>query len=473
MAREILGPFLTLDKIDDAQMHLAAIFVAGEETEVPPIVSAGMPFEPKALARVADQVVWCVRFTVRSDADSSYSWYGTTYALSSDVSADLRIAFASCNGEEHGDLERDPEERNAMWARLCQQHEAAPFSLLLHGGDQIYADEATKGHALSQGWPKQIPSDATPEALDDLRSHLRQRFFERYTALLSDRHYAWLCARVPSLCQWDDHDICDGWGSLPRKATSSTVGQVLFSVAKEMALLFQHGAVAGDLPARFHSRDATHLGWHVTVGDLSIVAPDLRSQRGRRQVMGLEGWLMMEEVARNSAASRTFLMSSVPLLGPRLSLLESLMLIVPFIQKYEDDLRDQWQSRAHREAWKRMLTLLVGMVSCERSVTVLSGEIHLATRATMAVAPGRVLHQLVASGVTHRPPPKIWARVLGALATLGQSPLARHPIVIERIPGQSTRYVAERNVLLLERQGGVWQASWVFETQGETARLAL
>ena len=28
---------------------------------------------------------------------------------------------------------------------------------------------------------------------------------------------------------------------------------------------------------------------------------------------------------------------------------------VPGAQKYEDDLRDQWQSHAHREEWRRVL----------------------------------------------------------------------------------------------------------------------
>jgi hypothetical protein len=167
-------------------------------------------------------------------------------------------------------------------------------------------------------------------------------------------------------------------------------------------------------------------------------------------------------------------MSSVPLLGPRLSLLEMMMVVIPKMQKYEDDLRDQWQSRAHRDEWRRMLRLARDLAQRDgHNLTAVSGEIHLATRATMDLGSGLMLHQLVASGIAHRSPPKGWARVLGALAWLGEDPLPDHPIRVERLPGQATRYVAERNFLLLERSAGAWSARWNLESSGMTPALAL
>ncbi len=473
MKPAILGPFLTLDDISDGAMHLAAVFVAGEGTDIPAIRAGGQEFQAEELARVDETTIQRVRFKVPADAPSSYQWAGEDFELAGGLDGDLRIAFASCNGEEHGDLDRDPGERNAMWARLCQQHTDAPFSILLHGGDQIYADEATKGHALSDDWPEHIPKDPSRAELAELRQHLRRGFLERYTALLQDQHYAWLSARVPSLAQWDDHDICDGWGSLPRSRTYSPVGQLLFDVAREMALLFQHGAVDGDLPPRFQDPAGTHLGWVVDAPDLRLLAPDLRSERTRRQVMGEGGWKMMEAVAERAAPARTLLLSSVPLLGPRLSVFETLMVLIPKMQKYEDDLRDQWQSRAHRAEWQRMLRLVCQMIGPEAELTALSGEIHLATRATMSAGQGRLLHQLVASGIAHRPPPKNWARLLGALASFGENPLPDQKISIERIPGQAGRYVADRNALLLTRKDGAWSAVWDFERSGLSGKLPL
>ncbi|MEL7348829.1 MAG: alkaline phosphatase D family protein [Pseudomonadota bacterium] len=470
----LVGPILMLDDVDGATCRLSAIFIARHPATVPPLSVEGTIHEAEHLLGFADHAVYRIRFTVPADRPSSYTWNGETFDLASDFRADLRLAFVSCNGEEHGDLAREGGERNAMWARLATQHREAPFALLLHGGDQIYADEATKGHPLSEHWPDRLPRDPSRADLASLREHLRERFLERYLAIYAAPEIAWLLARVPSLMQWDDHDICDGWGSLQRSRTYSPVGQVLFAVARETALALQHGSVEGDLPSRFGDPAGNHLGWCVEAPGLRILAPDLRSERTRRNIMGPAGWAFVEDVCAGPPVPQTLLMSSVPLLGPRLSILETLMVMVPTMQKYEDDLRDQWQSRAHRQEWRRMLGLLRDMVGSTGSeVTTLSGEIHLATQAEMALGEGRMLHQLVASGIAHRAPPKAWARALGTIASLGENPLEGHPIRIKPLPGQRGRYVAERNALMLERGAAGWHARWDLEISGLTEALPL
>ncbi len=72
------------------------------------------------------------------------------------------------------------------------------------------------------------------------------------------------------------------------------------------------------------------------------------------------------------------------MLGPRLSILETLMVVIPKMQKYEDDLRDQWQRRAHRASWQRTLRAMLRMHETDgQDATVISGVIHLAARAEM------------------------------------------------------------------------------------------
>lgn len=470
----ILGPALIVDHLTPDAVQLAALFLAPGRTLPAPIRANGQDFDPELLAQYDGDALYRVRFSLPIKPGGQYQWSGQTYDVATDFAADMRIAYVSCNGEEHGDLARAGDERNAMWARLCADHQHSPFSLLLHGGDQVYADEVTHGHALSQDWPDKLPRDPSRADLETLRHHLRQRFMERYRAIFRAPEYAWIAARVPSLMQWDDHDICDGWGSLKRSRTYSPVGQVLFDCAREAALLFQHACRDGALSPRFSDAKGRHLGWKVEFPGLRILAPDLRSERTRRAVMGDHGWQVMEEEASRAFSGRTLLMSSVPLLGPRLSLLEMLMVLTPRMQKYEDDLRDQWQSRAHRGSWRRMLRLVQTIAApSDQEITALSGEIHLATRAEMQLKRGEVLHQLVASGISHRAPPTAWARFLGTLATLGEAPLPGHPIRIRRIPGKLGRYVAERNYLTLLREGKQWQASWEFEQTGTTPRLPL
>ena len=470
----ITGPILFLDDITDTSVEIAALFIAPKGVPIPDLRVDGTSVPATVLADYDAARVWRARLSLALGSTAGYAWNGTDYPVCCDYAGDPRIAYVSCNGEEVGDLLREGSERNAMWARLRDDHRAQGFVLLLHGGDQVYAAEVTEGHPLSKDWPDHVPSDPSRADLAELRAHLREAFFRRYAALHAAPEFAWLAARVPSLMQWDDHDICDGWGSLPSSRTHSAVGQALFAVARESFLVFQQAAVEGDLPGRFADREGHHLGWTVRTGGLRILAPDLRSERSRRAVMGQGGWSMMEEEARRTDPGHCFLLSSVPLLGPRLSILEALMVMVPSMQKYEDDLRDQWQSRAHRGEWRRMLRLARAMALAEgQSLTVVSGEIHLATRASMALGSGRRLQQLVASGIAHRAPPRAWARALGALSWLGESPLRGHPIRIERPPGQATRYVAERNYLRLERRAGAWSARWEFEASGTTPPLAL
>ena len=472
--RTPVGPVLVLDDVSDGALHLSALFVIAKDEQPPPVVAPDGEAPAVLLSGYDHAAVWRARFTLPADRPSAYSWNDTTYEVASDIGGDLRLAYVSCNGEETGDMDREGSERNAMWNRLRDEHRRRPFALMLHGGDQIYADELTEGHELSRDWPERIPRDPSRAALADLGHHLRERFFERYCALYSAPQFAWLAARVPSLMQWDDHDICDGWGSLRRTRTCSPVGQKLFAVARESCLVFQHAASDGDLPARFSNLAGQHLGWAIHGPGLRILAPDMRSERTRRQIMGTGGWAMMEAEAKREVHGRTLLMSSVPLLGPRLSLLETVMVLIPRMQKYEDDLRDQWQSRAHRDEWRRMLRLVGNLAGKDgHDITSISGEIHLATRAVMEFGDGLHLNQLVASGITHRAPPRGWARFLGALSWLGEDPLPEYPIRIERLPGQANRYVAERNYLILERTGGQWNARWDLEKSGMTPPLAL
>lgn len=469
-----IGPILFLDHIEAGASALSALFIT-EKGDRPAPIAIGAEFIPaEPIAEYQSATVWRARFSIPIDRSTIYAWQGASYEIAFRLEGDLRLAYMSCNGEETGDLEREGSERNIMWARLLEEHQRQPFALLLHGGDQIYADEATSDHPLSKDWPDSTEPDPSAEELSDLRQHLREKFFERYATIYGAPQFAWLAARVPSLMQWDDHDICDGWGSLPDKVTASPVRQTLFDVARESFLVFQHAAVDGDLPRRFADPTGGHLGWTIHAPDLRILGPDLRSERNRHDILGPGGWAMMDKEGTRPFQGHTLLLSSVPLLGPRLSLLELVMQAIPRMQRYEDDLRDQWQSRSHREEWRRMLRLVRDMARHDgHDLTAISGEIHLATRAVMDLGDSLHLNQLVASGIAHRPPPKAWARFLGVLAALGEDPLPAHPISIKPLPGQSARYAAERNYLLLERREGDWSARWDLETSGMTPPLAL
>ncbi|SFD68580.1 alkaline phosphatase D family protein [Roseivivax sediminis] len=463
------GPVLILRAVEPSHIRLAAMICRDDAAEPAPLRAGGADHAPVRLAEIDGRCLWRYDFELPRGGRPDYSLDGRTYRVATDYD-DLRIGFVSCNGEEDGDLDRDAEERNVMWRRLADTNETAPYHLLLHGGDQVYADEVTKGHRLSEDWPDDVPQAATPEALADLEAHLRRRFLDRYDATYSAPGFARIAAEVPSLMMWDDHDICDGWGSLG-EVEGTAVGQTLFGCAREAFLLYQHAATDADVSELFLDPEGRSLSWRRDLPGVTILAPDLRSERTRERILGPAGWAAFTETCEDVEA-RVVLVSSVPLLGPRLSLIERAMRLTRRMEKYEDDLRDQWQSYAHRKEWVRMLRQVLALEDRGHRVVAISGEIHLATRAELA-ADATPVHQLVASGISHRAPPKLWALFLGTLARLGEAPIQKHPIRIRPLPGQRHNYTAERNYLTLAREGGEWRASWALEKSGDTPWLSV
>ncbi|PZX16520.1 PhoD-like phosphatase [Palleronia aestuarii] len=467
------GPVLFLRAVEPASVRLAATVIRPEGEAAPVLATADGEIAAEMIHSAAGVVVWRYEFALPVAPDTGFTLDGTPHPVATELGGDLRIAYVACNGQEHGDLDRPVASRNAMWRRLVEQHAAEPFHLLLHGGDQIYADEVTNAHPLARDWPERWPERLDDAQEAEIAEALGQAFFLRYAVQQAQGGYGEALASIPSLAMWDDHDICDGWGSLRPEALDSPLGVLLFKAARDAFLLFQFGCRPDEVPEICVSREGPSLDWALKLPGLDIVAPDLRSTRRPDRVMDQNAWRDLDTVLGNAGPGRVLVMSSVPALGPRLSLVERVMRLTKRMERYEDDLRDQWQSYAHREEWKRFLAALVAVDDrAETDVTVLSGEIHLATRGTMKVEDG-VLHQLVASGISHPAPHRAYAFGLAALARLGEGPLADHPIRMKPLPGKRTIYTAERNYLVLTRTEEEWTACWELEKSGPTPPMSI
>jgi len=465
--KDIIGPLLVSRGISGAS-HLLTVLVGVPDGQDCPTLCVD-PGGEAILATLVDQmadlegVVWCFwryRFDIGLTG-GAYVLDGVRLEVAGCEDA-VSIAYVSCNGKETGDFARPSDERDAMWRRLADQHSASPFGLMLSGGDQIYADAGLEAHADLSAW-HEAPTREKAKFLPSAESEaaLVAFFLDRWTRTLAADGAAEVYATVPGLAMWDDHDIFDGWGSRPPIVQECPMGQMIFRVARRFFNLFQAGG---------EECERVTLSYGRQYPGFRVVAPDLRSERQRRQVMGTQGWAIFEEEMAEAPNDYCIVMSSVPALGPRLSLLEGLHRIVPGMQKYEDDLRDQWQSRAHRDEWRRFLRVVVA----RQSVTVVSGEIHLATRGEIRRPDGTIVHQLTASGISHPPPPRGFARALGWLAWLGEAPIKELPIHLLPLPGTRSIYTDERNYLLLQRDmAGEWTACWELEETGTTPPLAL
>ncbi|WP_285293673.1 alkaline phosphatase D family protein [Aureimonas altamirensis] len=472
----VAGPVLYARGADRTAAHVTVLVVTREGEAAPRVAAAGQEDAMAVAAQLEGHVVWMRDIALPAGDAADYAVNGTSYRVRTDLGGSLRIGFVSCNGQENGDEDREHEHRDVMWRRLLTEHRERPFALLLHGGDQLYADEAVESHPAISAWAKDEPARRAQEPFTpEMEAALRGYFFRRYLDTLTQAAAAPLYATVPSLMIWDDHDIFDGWGSHPDALQQSPIAQGIFRVAREMFILFQVGGVEGSLPRTCLEPSGATMTQSAHFPGFSVCLPDLRSERSPDRVMGPAGWAAFERALADCPhGDAILLVSSVPALGPRLSLVESILDRMPRAQKYEDDLRDQWQSRSHRAEWRRFLTLLEAKaVQGSRPLTVISGEIHLATRAEMRLEDGSTMHQLVASGITHPKPPAAFPLALSLLSRVGESPLRGRPIKVFPLPGRRMPYIADRNYLVVTRRDGRWSAEWELEETGRTPALPL
>jgi len=474
---ETIGPVLLVRGANERQCRLSAIVITLDHLSPPVLVpEEGQIITPVQLHSQFGRTVWRYDFDLPARENATYRLGDAVFPVHADFSGDVRIAYVSCNGQEHADTDRPAVERNAMWRRLAEEHARTPFGLLLQGGDQLYADEVFQSHPALARWAAKARVEMTEQSFSaDMSTAAESHYFNRYLTLLAQPDIAHLNARVPSLMMWDDHDIFDGWGSIPEKLLDDQVGRGLFNVARRMFMLFQVGATLEKPAISQETSELRSLTQVVRFPRFSVVAPDLRSERRPTQVMGPFGWAAFERaLLATNRDDRILLMSSVPLLGPRLSWIEKFLHVLPGVQKYEDDMLDQWQSRSHRAEWRRMLEALqLRAIEGRIAVTVLSGEIHLATRGEMAFTDGTIMHQLVASGIAHPPPPRLYARALGYLAMMGESVLPGQPVRLKPLPGHKHIYTAERNYVVVMRRSEKWSAEWDLEVCGRTPAMLL
>lgn len=409
-----LGPILGLE---NETLYSVCFLLIGEQEEAPKLHIDDKSYDAHILQSEDWGVWWRVKFPVKVKPQGYYLNYRLEcedkqitdsrgrsrwqfYLPGADEAP--RMAFASCNDvlkKGHVPGRSDYQ----LWQSMWERHQEAPYSLLLMGGDQVYADHLLgqmKSPRLRRWWDAPLEQQVSLEPSESELEELAFGFAELYVRSWDQQDVSLMLASVPSLMMWDDHDIIDGYGSYPEPFQQSQMMQALYKIAEVFFVNFQ---LRGHDNASLLGEKAA-LSWGLKFRGQAILAMDNRSERTETMIMSHGHWqqlqLWLDEVNNDE---KLWVMTAVPLMYPSFESVEPWIGKVPVLNKYEDDLKDHWRAIGHREERIRFLQTLSDARKRLDFVSILSGDVHVGALAHMQTPYGGV-HQLVSSAIVNHPP---------------------------------------------------------------------
>ncbi|GEO04061.1 metallophosphatase [Adhaeribacter aerolatus] len=413
---------------------------------------------------------------------------GTAYQyLVPELNKPLRICYGSCFGVHTLQDVNKLRNKNAMWKVLARVHQEKPYHLFFLGGDQVYSDQVWEMVPALRNWlskklKKRVQAPFTPEMEQEVASF----YFNLYTRMWSQKQPAAILSQIPTLMMWDDHDIFDGWGSYVPEQQECPVFKGIYYQAREHFRLFQLQTNTDGVIGELALLGKSGYTFAHRMGDLALVALDLRSERTQNQVTSPESWdslqTWLDEAIREKllpdgtpqkACKHLLVLSGIPVVNADLTLLETALNIRPGQQRMEDDLKDQWLSRAHQQ---ERLRLIRGLLKFSQEsgcrVTLVSGDAHVAFTGFIQSEPEAntgaeplVINQLTSSAMVNLPPPTLVVYMMekllaGKVEVLDQGITAR----LLKFPGTNRRIIGARNwlSLTLDEQPSI-HAEWYVE----------
>ncbi|MFM4963350.1 alkaline phosphatase D family protein [Aeromonas bivalvium] len=381
----------------------------------------------------------------------------------------VRIGYASCNGFSDFKLLTSTPAPYAMWDKLAAQHKAHPFSLLLMGGDQVYADSLWTSVPTLKAWneldrEEKVRRKATRTMVEQL-----DRFYcELYCKQWGRLEVAFMLARVPSAMMWDDHDIFDGWGSYPEDLQRCEVYQAIYAAAARYFRLFQ---LRGDANGTLLDKALNHHSWRLGFRGYQILALDNRANRTLNQVMSQPQWDQINGALAACDTGHLLVMAGVPVVYRDFSFTEAALDATPWEEELTDDLKDHWRAKSHQGERARLIMRLLDNARLRRrqgqhsKTLILSGDVHVGCLGVIQDKREGVVnvHQLVSSGIVHPCPTQFqW---MGILAMTNDDPeyLDENRLIRAELlkPFGAPLYLRTRNfaTLLMGSDDKLW-ANW-------------
>ncbi len=268
------------------QDSMAKLLSASKQADTPRGVfwRAVWSATPKALASTVDYEILLDGVPARDLAGAS-QWQFHLPGQEERV----RIGYASCNGFSDFKLLTSTTQPYVMWDRLAAEHRDHPLSLLLMGGDQVYADSLWTSVPTLKAWNELDRVDKVKrKATRTMVEQLHRFYCELDCRQWSRPRVATTLSPVPSVMIWDDHDIFDGWGSYPADLQGCEVYQAIYAAAASISGCSSCAPLP--MSSRWIRRTRPITPGDCVSGGYQILALDNRATRSQNQVMSREQW---------------------------------------------------------------------------------------------------------------------------------------------------------------------------------------
>lgn len=388
-----------------------------------------------------------------------------------------KIAYVSCNGFSDYKLMNATEQPYKLWEDMKSEHAKTAFSLLLMGGDQVYADSIWTQLGSLKLW-NELPriEKIKRAATKDMLSQIDKFYSELYVSRWNKEPLATMLASIPSIMMWDDHDIFDGWGSYPDYMQACDVYKAIFAAAKKHYELLQVRGNNTSLLAK-NRNEPKHFSSAVAFRGYTILSLDNRSERTLTEVMSPDHWAdVIEFLECKCSKGDLLVLSAVPVVYRDFSFAESAIDATTWDEALEDDLKDHWRAKEHEgERLKLIMNLLTNAHKRKAKTVILSGDVHVGCLGIIQDKRKEYsinIHQVVSSGIVHPAPSYLqWLGILAITNDELEYLDEMRSITADMIkPHGSNKYIRSRNfVTLLEGTDEKLWVNWVCEGKDKPA----
>ncbi|MBR9907527.1 MAG: alkaline phosphatase family protein [Gammaproteobacteria bacterium] len=476
----ILGPILGIE----SERLYTVVFITDESIIQPSVQCNGESVDASLIGTIYSGIVWKATLSLEFDESTSvaYSISSQGSVLSDQLGISNwefyvpganekpKFAYASCNGFSDYKMLSTTEQPYKLWTDLKDEHANSPFSLLLLGGDQVYADSIWTQLTSLKAWNELERTEKIKrKANQTMTTQIDQFFSKLYVERWNKEPIATMLASIPSIMMWDDHDIFDGWGSYPDDLQNCEVYKAIFASAKKHFELLQirgsnNGALLRTTPNGHFSQAIKFRGYN-------ILALDNRSERSLTRVMSETQWSdIMRYLDKTCDQGDLLVLTAVPVVYRDFSFAESVVDSTPWEEELTDDLKDHWRAKEHEGERLRLIMRLLKNARRRKGKTVLlSGDVHVGCLGIIRDSSSDNvinIHQIVSSGIIH--PAPTYLQWLGILAVTNDDLEyldETRAITADMLkPHGSNKYIRARNfVTLLEGSDKKLWVNWICE----------